>query len=190
SFELKIVRPGEEIHPLPRYQTKNNGIGEEVTKFTSKLGIPGVSAAAGLLSFGADRMKDLNLDMKLSGFATDIGDLKNGLNGANAKIDAQGKALRGAIDGVKSELEGALKQQGEKFDKEIKDLDKKQKQELESKIQEVTEQLTKAQDQLKQELADFKSEVNERFAEQEQKILENKRKIEEEKRQREAEIRE
>ncbi|CAG8643648.1 1351_t:CDS:2, partial [Dentiscutata erythropus] len=25
DFKLKIVRPGEEIHPLPHYQTKNNG---------------------------------------------------------------------------------------------------------------------------------------------------------------------
>ena len=41
------------------------------------------------------------------------------------KIDAQGKALQGQIDGVKFELERQLKQQGAKFDQEIKNLDAK-----------------------------------------------------------------
>jgi len=185
------------------------GVLEEGLKSTSKLGIPVLSNIAGIGSHLVDRAKDLELDMKFSGIATDIGGLKDGLNNVKADMEAQGKALQGAIDGVKSELEGQLKQQGDKLAEEIKQQDAKianlegkqrrqaeeqkkalqrQKEELESQIQDAINKFSQAQKKLKQELEDFKEEVNERFTHAERKIAENKRKLEEERIKREEEI--
>lgn len=61
----------------------------------------------------------------LDDLASDVGDLKNGLAGAKAQIETQGKEFHGKINEVKSEMTKALNQQGAKFDQEIKNLDTK-----------------------------------------------------------------
>jgi outer membrane murein-binding lipoprotein Lpp len=211
---------------IGKYFSKNfwSGVGEELLKnkyirgavtTVSNVVLPGSGAAVDKLmdlgSHALDRFKDMSMDAKLSGFSTDIGDLKNGLSDAKAQIETQGKELHGKIDAVKSELQESLKQQKEKTDQDIKNLDakiatlsgeqkkqaeeqkkelKKQKEELTSAINEVESKLTEAQNKLRKELDDFRNEVNERFEQQEQKILNNKRKIEDERRNREEEIRE
>jgi hypothetical protein len=174
--------------------------------------------ADGLMDLGhhaMDRWKDLDVDAKFGELSTNIGDLKDGLDKVKGDIEAQGKALRGEMQGIKNELQESLKQQKEKTDEELKLLDKKlkeatnenrekiekevrerkkelqkQKQELTEAINTVEEKLTKAQRELENELKDFKEEVNQRFEKQEQKIKENTKKIAEEKYQREQEIRE
>src|SRR6185369_13070023 len=179
------------------------------------MGGPQVAAAASLalssVEFAIDHLKDMLTSSAISGLAAEVGDLKDGQSKLNAKVDAQGKLMNKRMGDLKTELQGELKQQGEKFDKEIKELDKKletatgenkraieeekkqrqaQYQELKSSIQEVTNNLNRVETQLTNALNDFKSEVNERFEEQEQKIIANKRKIEEERIKREEEIRE
>src|SRR5438477_5851788 len=77
------------------------------------------------IEFAVDHLKDAMTSMAFSGLAADIGDLKEGQAKLNAKVDAQGKRLGEKMDNIKSELEGALKKQGEKFTKEIKNLDAK-----------------------------------------------------------------
>ncbi|CAG8641647.1 10148_t:CDS:2 [Ambispora gerdemannii] len=200
KYSYKDYAPDEEFEPeIPLGPSVRVG-----TKF--KLPTIGASATpviGNLFKIGShaiDRLKDAHIDAQFSAIATELGDLKDGIDGVNVKVEAQGKALKGAMDGMKTELEGHLKQQGQKFDKEIKNLDAKiataqgenlrkfeeqkkamaaQKQELESQIQEVTQNLNRVESQLTNALNDFKSEVNERFEAQEQKILANKRKIEE-----------
>ncbi|CAG8455339.1 12945_t:CDS:2 [Ambispora gerdemannii] len=173
-----------------------------------------VAAASKVLStveFAIDHLKDMLTSSAISGLAAEVGDLKDGQAKLNSKVDAQGKLMNKRMGDLKSELQGELKQQGEKFDKEIKDLDKKletatgenrkrieeekkqrqaQYQELKSSINEVTENLNRVESKLTEALQDFKSEVNERFEQQERKILANKQRIEEERRKREAEIQE
>ena len=147
----------------------------------------------------------------LDGLSTDIGDLKNGLAGAKAQIETQGKELRGEIEGVKTELLNQMNQQGAKFDQEIKELDariatatgqlkadlekekkerEEQKRQLQTAITQVNEELNRVENKLTEAINDLRNEVNEKFARHEQKILDNKRKIEEERIQREEEIRE
>src|SRR5437762_1513527 len=70
------------------------------------------------IEFAIDHLKDALQGMAFSGLSADIADLKDGQAKLNAKVDAQGKRLGQKMDNVKSELEGAIKQQGEKFDKE------------------------------------------------------------------------
>ncbi|WNE40953.1 MAG: Chromosome partition protein Smc [Mycoplasmataceae bacterium] len=134
-------------------------------------------------------------------WSTEIGDLKNGLAGAKAEIESQGKALRGEMQGIKSELQNELQQQGQKFEQEIKALDAKianatgeikiqleqekqerqrQVQQLQVAINQVSEELNRVENKLTEAINDLREEVNERFAQHEQKILDNKRKIEEE----------
>ncbi|CAG8669057.1 810_t:CDS:2, partial [Ambispora gerdemannii] len=179
------------------------------------MGGPQVVAAASLalssVEFAIDHLKDMLTSSAISGLAAEVGDLKDGQAKLNSKVDAQGELMNKRMGDLKSELQGELKKQGEKFDQEIKDLDKKletatgenrraieeerkqrqaQYQELKSSINEVTDNLNRVETQLTNALNDFKKEVNERFEEQEQKILANKRKIEEERIKREQEIKE
>src|SRR2546421_8133062 len=84
-----------------------------------------LSKGVRFLHHGVDRLKDWDIDTRVSGLSDQIGSLKDGLNGVNAKVEAQGKALRGEMEGMKTELENQLKQQGEKFDQDIKNLDAK-----------------------------------------------------------------
>ncbi|CAI2201609.1 15509_t:CDS:1, partial [Funneliformis geosporum] len=108
---------GDATAKLGAFATKHStqllGVLEEGAKALSKSGIPIVAQVAGIFSFGADRAKDLMVDAKLDSLADAVGSLQDGLNNVNSKVEAQGKALAGAIDGVKSELEGAIQQQGE-----------------------------------------------------------------------------
>src|ERR1700743_782577 len=96
---------------------------------TVAAGIPGGGIVMKGISKGIGMYKDLQagvaLEKKFSDLSTNLDGLRNGLDAANEKSESQGKALRGQIDGVKSELEGAIKQQGEKFDKEIENMNKK-----------------------------------------------------------------
>ncbi|CAG8551176.1 383_t:CDS:2 [Paraglomus brasilianum] len=172
-------------------------------KSGAKWAARGVGTVKDYFAGGGDGLGDfaLNVDNQI----------KDGLNKCKEDIEAQGKALRGEMQGIKSELEGALKQQGEKFDEEIRKQDakiaalsgeqkrqaeetkralQKQKQQLEQAINEVEEKLMQAHNKLEKELDEFKNQVNERFEECEKKILENKRRIEEERIKREEEIRE
>src|ERR1043166_998588 len=124
----------------------------------------GISHAIGSIEFAVDHLKDLMTSTAISGIAAEVGDLKDGQAKLNSKVDAQGKLMNKRMGDLKAELQGELKQQGEKFDQEIKDLDKKletatgenrkaieeekkqrqaQYQELKSSIQEVTDNLNR-----------------------------------------------
>ena len=111
------------------------GIGETALNIGASM-IPGGSMAKRMakkalkgLSRGVGVTKDL---LSGGGGIPDFGEfsknfddkIRKGVDEAKEAVEAQGKALRGAMDGMKSELEGQLKQQGEKFDQEIKDLNK------------------------------------------------------------------
>src|SRR4051794_33057641 len=120
------------------------------------------------MEVAVDHLKDLLTSTAISSLAAEVGDLKDGQAKLNSKVDAQGKLMNKRMGDLKAELQGELKQQGEKLENEIKDLDKKiaentgaikkeaeerrkeiarVRQEMESQIREVTENINRVESQ-------------------------------------------
>src|ERR1043166_3793045 len=116
----------------------------------------GISHAIGSIEFAVDHLKDLMTSTAISGLAAEVGDLKQGQAKLNAKVDAQGKLMNKRMGDLKSDLEGQLKQQGEKFDQDLKELDRK----LETATGENKKAIEEEKRQRKAQYQELKSQIN------------------------------
>ncbi|CAG8660485.1 7200_t:CDS:2, partial [Paraglomus brasilianum] len=144
DIKLKEVNENQTLDEIMKSGGTSVALGliDDAVKGVRRMGLPAISAvsvfgmggpqaaavaslALSSVEFAIDHLKDMLTSSAISGLAAEVGDLKDGQAKLNSKVDAQGKLMNKRMGDLKSELQGELKQQGEKFDKEIKDLDKK-----------------------------------------------------------------
>ncbi|CAG8663362.1 325_t:CDS:2, partial [Paraglomus brasilianum] len=172
DIKLKEINENQTLEEIMKSGGTSVALGliDDAVKAVRRVGLPAinaiqvfgvggpqaVAAASKVLStveFAIDHLKDMLTSSAISGLAAEVGDLKDGQAKLNAKVDAQGKLMNKRMGDLKSELQGELKQQGEKFDKEIKNLD--------AKIDQATGQLKKdLEEEKKQRQAQYQELKN------------------------------